>query len=206
MRDSTATKFVDAVVLPRAAPATRASTAEKPVPPTRISTATPPMGSPVAVRAKKKSKLPMLAGMASVVIGVAVVSSVFSARGGGADTTLSAAPQGNTGATGGQVAGTGVPIVSVSRELESIAPLTDPGATEAQANDALIRLGRIDSLARVSSDSTLLNFRFLRAKALMLQPQHEKAGCDTLRNLESRLKQSRFVRAVDPLLTYCAQL
>jgi serine/threonine protein kinase len=199
MRDSTATKFVDAVVPPAAAPATRASTAEKPLPPTRISTATPPMGSPVAVRPKKKSKLPMLAGMASVVLGVAVVSGIFATKGGGADTTQSAAPQGTTEGASGQVAGTVVPVVNLNRELEAITPWTDDTT---KADSALSRLAGYDALAKAADDTTFFKYRYLHAKAL-INSGREKAGCDSMKNLEGASRNTRWVRPVEVILSAC---
>ena len=72
-----------------------------------------------------------------------------------------------------------------------------PGdSTAATAREALAYLQRFDSIARLSDDSTLLQFRYLRSRAMLgtEEAASMKAGCDTLKNLEARLAASRFNR------------
>jgi ferric-dicitrate binding protein FerR (iron transport regulator) len=64
----------------------------------------------------------------------------------------------------------------------------------------------LDSLAEVAADSSRLQLRFLRGKAL-LNVGRQEAGCDTLSAIEGPLRNSgsRFYRADSALLTNVCQ-
>jgi eukaryotic-like serine/threonine-protein kinase len=204
IRDSTATKqFTTLMSPPKALPTTRMSEQSKPVPPTRVSTATPHLGTP-APAAKPKSKAPMLVGVAALVVALGGGGAYFATRDKAADTPATTTKaQGDTNTSTGAVA----PAINLQRELEAISALTgETTNTRQNAESALVRLGRIDAVARVADDTSFLHFRYLRGKALMNTEVADrvKAGCDSLSNIEGRLRETRWRNAVGPLLLACS--
>jgi serine/threonine-protein kinase len=202
IRESTATKqFTQMMSPPKPVPSTRMSEQAKPVPPTRVSTATPHLGTP-APAPKARSRAPMFAGIAALVLAVGVAGAYFATKGNAAGAAQqAAAPQGDTVRYTAPI----VPAVNLQRELEEIGPLTSD-TTDARATiaaGALVRLARIDSVARAADDTSLLHYRFLRGRALMLAGQ-EAAGCDSLTTLEGRLAGTRWRNALRPLLMVCS--
>ena len=86
--------------------------------------------------------------------------------------------------------------VVVARAMESLPDALD----SAGARQVLALLQPLDSLARLSDDSTLLHFRYERGRA-MIGVGEVKAGCDTLRDMEALLSNSRFKRSSNTFLT-----
>jgi serine/threonine-protein kinase len=202
MRDSTATRqFTSMMSPPQPAPATRMSESSRSLPPTRVSTATPHSGTPVPSR-PAKSRAPMFAGIAALVVALGGAGAYFATKGNAEGTPLNRPlPQGDTGAS--TVSPTAsAPVVNVERELESADALVDVTKPE-QAAEALKRLAALETAARAADDSTFLRFRYVRGKALMLMD--ERAGCDSLADIEGRLRASRLAAAAGTLLSYCRQ-
>ena len=113
-----------------------------------------------------------------------------------------AAQQGDTTKAAHTVAT--APAVNWGREFESITALVNQAADKSDttlARQALTRLNALDAAA--TPDSTYLQYRYLRAQALMVTDS--KVGCDSLVQLEGRLNTSRFNRSASPLLTFCRQ-
>ena len=174
--------------------------ATKPIPVTRVSTATPVGGSPSIPPAPAKSRAPMIATMAAVAVlavgggGYFVMNNKADARSprlqGGGDTSTVPSTQ---------PLRTAAQLVSMSRELEAIASLVDSTPV---VREALDRLSQLDGQARVSDDSTFLQFRYLRGKALITSGD-TKAGCDSLTRLEGRLRTTRFQRAAAAVISAC---
>jgi len=193
-----------AVIAPVAAPAKTAVEAKKPtpVPPTRVGSATPMVGGatvpePVAA----KSKTPMIAGGVGLLAAAGIVAFVM----------LSGRSPTNPGASGAEslnkpvTSAPGAPegsTVNLPRELEAVASMPDSTAALAQAQ--IDRLATLDVAARGAPDSTYIQFRFMRAKAL-ISLGDDKAGCDSLNNIQGRVTGTRFERAATPLMTYCKQ-
>jgi hypothetical protein len=156
---------------------------------------------PAASARAKKSNTPMIAGIAAVLV-LAVGGGGYFAMQRDTTETASVAPQGDTTQRLSQPVTALPQTVNLPRELEQIRPLVD---SEAVAAAALDRLQRLDSLARTADDSTLLQFRYMRSKALITLGQ-EKAGCDSLISIEGKLNQSQMLkRAARVLLDACAQ-
>ncbi|HJQ21428.1 MAG TPA: serine/threonine-protein kinase [Gemmatimonadaceae bacterium] len=216
MRPSGATKAMTAFHAPVAAPAATAARvpaaaaapasagrvsggATKPVPATRINPATPAQPTP-AVSPKRRS--PALMGIAAFVVVAAIGGTYFAMKGKTAVPTA-ASQQGDTGVKLNQPLATSpTPTINVARELDAVAEMPDTTTAEAQA--ALNRLQPLEGAAKLADDETLLRFRYYRSKA-MINAGQDRAGCDSLRNLEGRLRASRFAKAAGPILTVCAQ-
>ena len=200
MRGSGATKAVTAVVATPAAagvpPAPPRAAGTRPVPATRLNPATPAQATK-AVPTAPKNKMPMMIVVGVIAIALASGGAAFVLRGKGTD-TKAPAQQGKTAQNLSQSPATVLPVVNLSRELEGISPTDD---TPELARQALSQLARFDSVARVAPDSTLLQYRFLRGRA-MLTSGSTKAGCDSLESIEGKLKnsKSRFFRADSSLI------
>lgn len=203
MRDSTATKAFTSMMSPqKAVPPTRMS--EPSLPPTRVSTATPHSGTPTSKLVPKKSRTPMLAA-AAVVLAIGVAGTYFALNGRAANTGVpqTAAPQGaGDTSRAATTPAPAAPQVNLQRELEEISPLSSD-TLESVARQALARLERIDSVARLADDTSLLQFRFLRGRAMM-NAGMAAAGCDSLKNIEGRIRSTRFHNSLQPLLLACA--
>ena len=214
-RPSGATAVIDAQVAaaPSAssrtappAPAAKAP-ATKPIPATRVQSSSP-LSSPAVEEAPAKSKMPLIAAVAAVV----VIGGGFGAwkmlgqkaNAGAATPTLQSSTTTTNTPTdppNTNAAGATPPApVNVPRRLETVNDLVDTNG-----DSALVLLRAIDAQARAETtpDSTLLQYRYLYGKALVTSGK-QKAGCDTLRNLESRLNNSRFKRAAAALIQGCS--
>jgi serine/threonine protein kinase len=164
-----------------------------PVPATRVGTATPVAGAATVPEAK--SKVPMIAGGIGLMAVVGIGAFVMMNGPKGGDTTKL-----NQGVTTPPPAV--APSINMSRELEAIASM--PDSTNALAKAQFDKLQLLDSAARQAQDSTFIQFRYLRARAL-LNMSEDKAACDSLGSIENRLTGTRFERAAKPLLAVCKQ-
>jgi hypothetical protein len=169
------------------------------VPPTRVNPATPPQPAAAVPAGVAKSRTPMLlaAGVAALLIvggGGYVVNQMMAADSTGSE---------NVGQSGtANPAPAAATAINVDRELEDISFL--PDTTAAQNRAILLRLQPLDSAAMAAVDSTRLQFRYARAKAL-LGSGDTQAGCDSLGRIESQLTNTRFNNAAQPLLSFCRQ-
>jgi serine/threonine protein kinase len=164
----------------------------KPIPATAVNKASKAVD---VVPEPSRNRTPMLGGIAALVV-VLATGGTYLAKNMDGGTNSGATPQ------GGQASGAVVPEINLPRELERITPLTDDVSDSmvVKAHQALEQLQRLDSLAQRAPDSTFLQFRYLRSKALLTSGS-VKVGCDSLRNLESRLaKDPRYERAAPALL------
>lgn len=170
-----------------------------PIPATRVSTPTPMKASP-AVAAKKRGRAPLLAGSLAAVIAIGAAVTWIAIN--GRSDAGAAAPQGEQIVPPAAVVPDAAPALNLGRELESIRPLVDSAEAVGQALD---RLARLDGAARAADDSTLLYFRYLRARALMVSaPDNPKAGCDSLLSIEGRILESAaLARAGSTLIEMC---
>ena len=195
-----------AVIAPVAAgsPAKTSLGAKKPtpVPATRVASATPAGGAAVPAPVPAKSKMPMIAGGVGLLAVAGIVAFVM-LSGGGSPTSpgASGAESMNKPVTSAPGVPAG-PTVNLPRELEAIASMPDSTAALAQAQ--VHRLAALDDAARNAPDTTYIQYRFMRAKAL-ISLGDDKAGCDSLNNIQGRVIGTRFERAATPLLTYCKQ-
>jgi hypothetical protein len=198
-RASAATAVIDRVSTPKAA-APAASEPTRAIPATRVNQPTPhtpPKAQPAAE--VPKSKAPMMVGIAVVVLAVAGGGYFMMNKKGAEPLSQSIAPQSSAPAPADPAASL-PPDVVVARKLEAVKDLADDPSTAQAAIDSL---GRLDSLARLSSDSTLLHLRYRRSRALVAVGKI-KAGCDSLNSIEGQLAQSRFKRASgDFRTTFC---
>jgi serine/threonine-protein kinase len=197
-RGSAATAVIGSVAAPKPAPAPADAT--KAIPATRVNQPTPhtpPKAVPVAALDSPKSRMPMVAVAAVVVLAVAGGGYWMMTKDGGAEPLSrelgDATPAGIPAAP---VASALSANVTVARALESLPDALD----SAGARQVLTLLQPLDSLARRSDDSTLLHFRYERGRA-MIGAGEVKAGCDTLREMEARLSNSRFKRSSNTFLT-----
>jgi serine/threonine protein kinase len=176
--------------------ATLRPSATKQVPATRVNPARPsaPVEPPTQAR-PQKSRAPMFGGIAAVLV-VGAVGAYLVLKPGPTDANSS----NGTTVPAGSLAGvpTPTPPLNLSRELERL-PRTD--STPELARVALAQLAKLDSVAQNAADSTFLQFRFLRGRALLMSGE-EKAGCDSLATLEGKLRssKSRFFKADSALL------
>jgi hypothetical protein len=167
------------------------------VPATRVSTATP-----VNVPAQQgggRSKMPYMVG-AGVVAAAAVGFGIFAMRG-----NASAGGTAQQGAAQlSQSVAAAPPTINLSRELESILPLTSTGDADT-SRIALTRLAALDSAANAATtpDSTRAEFRYARAKAILGIDQ--KHGCDSMRQIEGAISRTRFDSAAHTLIGFCQQ-
>jgi hypothetical protein len=141
----------------------------------------------------------MLAGVAVAILLVGGVSAYIASLNNSANGAIPA-QQGDT-ARMQQAVSTPAPVVNLSRELDQVSP-TD--STPELARAALLQLTRLDSAAQTADDSTRVQLRFLRGKALMTSGD-VKSGCDSLNAIQGKLERSRFRRAAMPILDYCAK-
>jgi len=170
--------------------------ATKPVPATKVNPATP--AKPVPAIEAPKSRMPMLAGIAALVVAIAGVGAYMALGKNAGDSTETL-----TKPLGTQTGTPAASAVNVSRELERISPTDD---TPELATQALGQLARLDTLVQNAADSTFLQYRFLRGRALLTSGA-KKAGCDSLAALEGKLKSSgsRFFRSDSSLLVNACQ-
>jgi len=204
MRPSGATKAITAMQTPVSPPVAPAG-GTKPVPATRVNTATPSqpaqaISAPPATR--PISRAPMVAALAAIVV-IAVAGGGYLMMNKKASSPPAAPPVRDSAASANaqlQAAAPVPPPVNVARELESIGQMPDTNETESRA--VLARLEPLEAAAKSAPDSTLLQFRFYRSRAMIFT--NAAAGCDSLTSLEGRLQNSRFKKAATPLLTFCA--
>ena len=141
----------------------------------------------------------MFAGIAALVVVLGGAGAYWASLGDAEEASLrQPLPQGDTSANPAPAA----PSVSLQRDLEAADALVDAEKPE-QAPEALRRLAQLETAALAADDSTFLRFRFVRSKALMLTDT--RAGCDSLADIEGRLKASRLAAPAGPLLSYCRQ-
>ena len=171
---------------PVAIPSAPRTSATRTLPPTRVNRASSrDMAGPVA--ANKGSSRTMM-GVLGLIGFVAIAGGVWAASTFlGPDRRL---PETNSA---GSVAPPSTPVVVDSntllfRALDDIDPLASDTATAA-AREALSRLAALDASTTIMSDSTLVRFKFLRAKALIGSGDPD-AGCDSLYAIEGRLNRS----------------
>lgn len=176
---------------PAAVGAAPGAGATKPLPATRVNPVTPAKPAP-AVQAPK-SRMPMLAGIAALVVAIAGVGAYMALGNNAGDSTEALRKS-----LGTQTGTPAASVINVSRELERISPTDD---TPELATQALGQLARLDTLVQNAADSTFLQYRFLRGRALLTSGA-AKAGCDSLAALEGKLKSSnsRFFRSDSSLL------
>lgn len=124
-------------------------------------------------------------------------------KGSGGSDGRSATQQGDTTQPLSQaLPGAAPQAVSLSRAFERITPLVDKDSASAAA--ALDSLSQIAAVAMQSADSDVVQFRYLRSKAMM-NAGDEKAGCDSLYSIEGKLPATRFKRAGEALIKFCKQ-
>ena len=215
MRGSAATSMVGAMSLPPTSSpfAKKVSGASEhhadtmPIPATRVSTATPMDGTPAipgpARRSTSKSRAPLFATLGVVGVLAAGTGAYYVMKNGNANATA-AVPQGER-----VVADTSklnrpitTPVVprNIGRELEQLSSMVD--STPDVVSAALQRIQGLDSLAQASDDSTYLQFRYLRSKAL-INSGSERVGCDSLKKLQGRLAATRFKRSSEAVISAC---
>jgi predicted Ser/Thr protein kinase len=197
-RASAATAVIGRVSMPKgpAAPAPAAHEPTKAIPATRVNQQTPhtpPKAMPAPV---EKSRMPMIAVAAVVLLAGAGAGYFMMNKGKGIEPLSQSVNQATPAGTPATSAPPQLPPnVTVARALEAA-----PADTSVEtARQALAYLQPFDSLARLSDDSTLLQFRYIRSRALIGSGEI-KAGCDSLRNMEARLSASRFNRATKTFL------
>lgn len=176
---------------------------DRAVPPTRVSDATPPSSRAGAqgaqgARGAPARRTPLVAGIAAAVVLFAGGGAYLALGRGRGASTASAAQQSDSLRPGQQV--TSPTPVNLARELENISPLVDDSAT---AIGALDRLTRLESALGAAPDSTLRQFQYLRAKALISSGAIQ-AGCDSLKNIEGKLAATRFARAAGVIISSCS--
>jgi serine/threonine-protein kinase len=180
-----------AVAIP---PSPRAS-ATRTLPPTRVNRAS---SRDMAAAAEKKGSPRAMMGVLGLIGFVAIAGGVWAATTFlGPDSRL---PETNSG---GAVAPQSAPVVVDSntlifRALDDIDPLASD-TTTATAREALSRLATLDASTARMSDSTLVRFKFLRAKALIGSGE-AAAGCDSLYAIEGRLSNSTTLRRAGQVL------
>jgi serine/threonine protein kinase len=200
VRTSAATHVIESVSAPapapKSAPKTTASPAEatKAIPATRVNQATP-HAAPAAVPAPVKSKAPMMAIAAVVVLAVGATG-YFLTKDKGAAEPLSqqlseAAP---TGATTTAAPALGAIFASLDSAVDVLT------GTPATAAAALTRLDSIAPLAQ--SDEDKVHVQFARAKAHFIlsegatdgatRTREKNAGCAILRDHEGAASRTKF--------------
>jgi serine/threonine protein kinase len=184
-------------------PSSPRASATRTLPPTRVSRASS-RDIPAPAPEKRRTSRAYL-GVFGMIGFVAIAVSMWAIGKFGGQGTRSRSSETND--AGGNVASQSTaiidPTVALSRELERITPLTEDSVT---ADSALVRMSVLDSLAEVAADSSRLQLRFLRGKAL-LNVGRQDAGCDTLSAIEGPLRNSgsRFYRADSAFLTNVCQ-
>ena len=183
---------------PTAAPAPAAG---KTVPQTRVNPATPstpPKSLPPVPAAK--SRIPMIAAAAVVVLAIGGFGVWKTMSGGRAPQTLSS--NGNVPAA----VPTGAPTTPVtpitlplSRRFEIFDSMATAGKLSAQS--VMDSLRAIDAIAQ-ATDSDLVRLRWIRVQANVTLDNFAPA-CSELRNIENKAQNTRFKDAVNNLLKAC---
>jgi len=162
------------------------------VPPTRIGSATP--AAPVAA-APAKSKTPMIAAAAVVVVGIGLGGAWMAMQGGNAAETSTANPQGTT--FNQSVAATSAPV-RLGPAFETVERLTDP-SKGADAQTARQALAKLDSIGPIAvEDSDVVRVALLSAEAHFILNEatnseaEKQAGCELLKNVEGKADRTRF--------------
>jgi serine/threonine-protein kinase len=181
---------------PAAIPAPRAS-ATRTLPPTRVNRASSrDMAAPAA---EKKGGSRAMMGVLGLIGFLAIAGGMWALGKFGGAGTDDRPPE----TSGGNVAPPSTPVsvdsnTLIFRVLDDIDPMASDTAT-ATANEALTRLAALDASTSRMSDSTLVRFKFLRAKAL-IGSGNADAGCDSLYAIEGRLGNSTTLRRAGQLL------
>jgi serine/threonine-protein kinase len=202
-RASGATHVIDAVapapVSKTAAEPVSKAPATKPIPATRIGTATP-HGAPVAPETPAgKSKMPMIAAAAVVVLAVGGFGA-WKMMGGKADAGAAPTQQATAPTTPlNQPVQSAPPVADLSPAFEVIDPLVDiTQATPETANQALAKLDSITAVAQNDSDKVHILLRKAEAHFILSdaataaakKSAEKKLGCDIIKNNEG--KAARF--------------
>jgi eukaryotic-like serine/threonine-protein kinase len=183
------------------ASANSAPSAKTQLPPTRVSLATPPGAAPAVHPERKRSGLPVFAGLAVAVLVVVGVGAYMKSQNKAGNGAIPA-QQGDTTRMN-KVVEAAPPTVNLLRELDDITAMPDTTVEEAKAK--LARLQPLDSVAQVADDSTFLRYRYMRGKA-MIGAGDNKAGCDSLNSIQGKLERSsRLKNSSRSLLLFCAQ-
>ena len=181
-RASAATAVIDRVSGPKAAPVPPAS---KTVPQTRVNPATPstpPKSLPPVPPAR--SKMPMILGGVGLLAAVGISAVVIMNKGQGTPANAETFSKAESlAATPSGAPATPAPV-NLDRELDAVN--VDDSAS---AVAALAKLRTLEPLTAAAAETTFLKFRFERARATLLSGQ-QKAGCDSLRDLEGKLERS----------------
>ncbi|HJQ19144.1 MAG TPA: serine/threonine-protein kinase [Gemmatimonadaceae bacterium] len=212
VRASAATAAFTAVIQPRKAPATAPAPAAggktAPVPVTRVSKATPPAVLTQPSSGGARSRTPMFAGIAAVVV-LLGGGGAYMAMARGADRTGGVArPQGDTSAPVAEAARP-APIDLVAA-FETIEPLTDI-SRDANTQTASRALAMLDSLSSAAhADSDKVHIALLQAEAHFVRSENasieadkasEKSqGCTILKDHEGQASRTRFKRRFDVFL------
>ena len=171
---------------PPAVPAPRTS-ATRTLPPTRVNRAS---SRDMAAPAGEKGGSRKMMGVLGLIGFVAIAGGMWVAGNFYGPGTRSERPENNSA---GSIAPQSTPTpvdsnVLIFRQLDEIDPLASDTAT-ATAREALRRLAVLDPSTPQMSDSTLVRFKFLRAKAL-IGSGDASGGCDSLYAIEGRLNRS----------------
>jgi serine/threonine protein kinase len=194
---------------PRGAPVPRSPTAPRrstptpvqDVPATKINPATPAAAAPAIPRrpaAQERSKMPMIAGIAGVVL--ALAGGGWYVLNGKQSNGRAPEQQGDTAPLRQPV--TAAPVANLTRAFEQIEPLTDFNKA-ANAQTATRALTLLDSIAPLAqADSDRVRVQLLRAEANMVL-ERQDAACAILKDNEGRASKTRFNARVRTLLNAC---
>jgi eukaryotic-like serine/threonine-protein kinase len=203
MRPSGSTKMVTAFVPSQPSPAAASAAAApavtpgRAVPPTRLNPATPAQAAK-AVPAAPKHKMPMMALSIVLLIAVGATAAVMmKGKGGDANSPSQQGTKRNP-----PVSTPPAPQVNLADSLEAIRAL--PDSTPELSRIVLARLTPLDSLAAAADDSTKLQYRYQRGKAL-IGSGNKKAGCDSLNSIQGKLERSTALKRASSvfLATIC---
>jgi serine/threonine protein kinase len=193
MRDSTATSVIDRASPSQPLPSTRMS--EPSLPPTRVSTATPHHGTPVP-RSKAKSRAPMFAGLAALVLALGGAGAYYATLGNAANNQPPTTTPGDSNSVA-TPAGSSL-TVSIDAELERIGRLVDVSIGDtASAREGLGRLDRM-ATSTMSSDQRLIA-GLHRAEAYAVL-EDKQAACQAVKSVEGASKGTKHEKSVDFLL------
>ena len=194
MPESDATNAFTAVMTPVSAPAAKQTT---PIPATRVNTPTPVQASSGVPARPTRSRAPMLAGIAALVLVLGGGGAWYAMQGAVPDTTGAAAPQGELLNRQTEAP----PVFSLSRSLTAIRDQVDDSATAASVLDSMQRWQA--ALAQ-APDTDYVHFHYLRGRALSASGDGDGA-CTAFGSIEGKAKGTRFEDALAPLLKFCLQ-
>jgi serine/threonine protein kinase len=179
------TAMIGRVSSPKAT-APRASQKTAPIPATRVNTPTPHAASP-SVPEKSKSRMPMFAGLAVVILVLGAGGTWLATRPGDAapseqlNQQITSSPQ-------------GTPAVSIDARLARIDTLTGADATDASVIQSLADLDSLP-LATMTQEQQVYA-ALLRAQAISYRDANDPRLCSLLRGVHEQSKQTRYVTRV----------